>query len=118
MMPEQSPAWSSSNTATRRGRHRNSHTTPALRLAVYEKSGWRCVLCGIGPGRRPDGYDPRHALLVRTRYRLTGSAAQRARETYDILEIDHIVAYADGGPNKRENRQALCTLCNLRKGRG
>lgn len=89
---------------------------PALRLSVYEASGWRCVRCGLGPGAKPDGYTGRFAILLGERPRLTGSRSQRGRATYNLLELDHVVPYVNGGPHKASNMQALCTLCNLRKG--
>jgi 5-methylcytosine-specific restriction endonuclease McrA len=96
--------------------HRPFKVWPALRLAVYESSGWRCVRCNLGPGVRPDGYTGRYALLLGERKRLTGNRSQRGRTTYNLLELDHVQAFVKGGPHKASNLQALCTLCNLRKG--
>jgi 5-methylcytosine-specific restriction endonuclease McrA len=96
--------------------NRPTQVWPALRLAVYEASGWRCAQCGLGPGARPEGYTGRYAISLGERRRLTGNSLQRGRTTYNLLELDHIIAYANGGPHKASNMQALCTLCNLRKG--
>lgn len=70
-----------------------------LRNAVWERDGARCQKCGKKDLRREkvDRYDSGH---------LTG---------YDLGEIDHIIARADGGLTVIENLQLLCVLCNRRK---
>lgn len=67
------------------GKRRRS-MSPKLRLAVFERDGFRCRLCGRNT-------------------KIHGVA----------LEVDHIVAFARGGTNDIENLQTLCEECNSGK---
>lgn len=62
-------------------------------LAVLERDGWRCMLCGIGTPRR-----------------LRGTCDPRAPE------MDHIIPLAAGGTHTWGNVQCACRACNHAKG--
>lgn len=57
----------------------------ALRHAILQRDGHKCVLCGKTPA---DGI---------------------------LLEVDHIIEYEDGGKTTLENGQTLCSDCNKGK---
>lgn len=59
-----------------------------MRVAVLERDGGRCQLCGIGKGEMA----------------LDGKPAR--------IEIDHIIPWSQGGPTSPENLRALCHVCN------
>lgn len=60
--------------------------SPKLRLAVLERDGFCCRLCG------------------------------RSAQTHGVaLEVDHIIPVARGGSNDMSNLQALCEDCNAGK---
>lgn len=60
----------------------------ALRVAILERDGGRCRLCGIGAGElNLDGRPTR-------------------------LEVDHIVERDRGGASTPENLRTLCHVCN------
>lgn len=82
--------------------------TPKIRLDVYRKANFACQKCGLAYPS-PADYDGRLALYVEGRNR-------RGRPVTWLLEIDHVVPYHLGGRYVRENLQALCTACNVRKG--
>ncbi len=61
---------------------------PALRLAVFQRDCFRCVLCGDSPARDP---------------------ACR-------LEVDHITPFSRGGRTEQANLRTLCHACNAGRG--
>jgi hypothetical protein len=72
-------------------RHRHAlrrKLTAVTRLRVFQRDGFRCVLCGNSP-----------------------ATDRRVR-----LHIDHIRALARGGSNDLNNLQTLCQQCNIGKG--
>lgn len=88
--------------ATRKQAHRRrgSAISKYRRRQVFECAGYHCQGCG-------DDYS---GATIRTVMHADG----RPR-TYS-LEVDHIVPVKHGGTNALDNLQALCTLCNARKG--
>lgn len=66
---------------------------PVDRIAVFERDGWRCKLCGIAT--------PREKLGTRE---------------HDAPELDHVVPLSRGGDHTYENTQCACHDCNLFKG--
>ena len=60
--------------------------SPRLRFLVLSAAGFRCQLCGSTPG---DGI---------------------------VLQVDHVIPFAQGGDETLGNLQALCNLCNVGKG--
>lgn len=62
-------------------------------IAVFERDGWKCRLCG-----------------VRTPRSLRGSCDPRAPE------LDHIQSLAAGGSHTWTNVQCACRACNIEKG--
>jgi len=59
-----------------------------MRVAVLERDGGHCRLCGIGAGEiNLDGRPTR-------------------------LEADHIIPRHEGGPTEMDNLRALCHVCN------
>lgn len=62
-----------------------SKMTLKMRMAVLERDGWRCQICGA---RQEDGA---------------------------TLHVDHIVPLAQGGKTEMSNLQTLCDMCNLGK---
>lgn len=97
-------------TPPRRARPKvHPNTLRKVRLAVYERDGFRCQICGWSPPV-PEGYDGRYAL---------GTDDDRpGRRPYAIriLELDHIHPFKLGGRFEIDNLQALCNSCNARKG--
>jgi hypothetical protein len=69
----------------------------AVRRAVYERDGWRCVYC-------------LHAFAPVT------SGAPEDEEFAIWLELDHRVPYSLGGADVVENLRAACSTCNRRRG--
>lgn len=82
--------------------------TPGIRLAVYRKSGFRCMRCNWEP-TVPENYDGQYALWE------NGTSPKTGRQIVRILEIDHVVSYFHGGRYRAENLQALCNSCNASK---
>jgi len=68
------------------------------RRAVYIKSDFRCVHCGL-KFRVPYNWDEVSAI----------------RDNDMFLEIDHIKPLSKGGEDTIENKQALCQKCNNKK---
>lgn len=77
---------------------RAAEVTPrGVRAVVLERDEYRCRHCGWMPGNRaPEG---------------SGGAL-----VYRSLEIDHIYPRSRGGSDELSNLQALCSVCNTRKG--
>lgn len=59
---------------------------PKLRFRVMERDHFRCCVCG------------------------------RSRREEAVLEVDHVIPWADGGRTILDNLQTLCWLCNKGKG--
>lgn len=75
--------------AKARGNHRTRKSVkPGLRLKVFERDGYKCVICGSSP----------------------------AYGNGTLLHVDHIVPYSKGGETVIDNLQTLCKECNLGKG--
>jgi 5-methylcytosine-specific restriction endonuclease McrA len=74
------------------GGRRFGRVQGAARLAVFERCGWRCQLCGAPIDRR-------------LRFPHPGSPS-----------LDHIIPLADGGDHAPPNWQAAHLLCNIEKG--
>jgi len=60
---------------------------PGKRYQVFQRDGWKCVICGK---------HPENAEVV--------------------LHVDHILPKSKGGADELDNYQTLCDLCNLGKG--
>ncbi|MES9969981.1 MAG: HNH endonuclease [Candidatus Thiodiazotropha sp.] len=58
-----------------------------LRLKVFKRDSYKCVLCGRSP----------------------------ATEHGVVLHVDHIIPFSEGGETSEENLQTLCQECNLGK---
>ena len=58
------------------------------RALAFERNGFTCQMCGIGPGESDD----------------------KGRKTR--LHIGHIVAKSEGGPDTLENLRTVCSMCN------
>lgn len=86
----------------RRAAQYRKKLTRKIRLAVYQRDGWTCQLCGLEFEPTPDGYAPCISVPP-PRYRIT-------------LEIDHIVPVRLGGTHDLKNLRALCQPCNGSKG--
>jgi 5-methylcytosine-specific restriction endonuclease McrA len=85
------------------------NTLKRVRLAVYQRDGFRCRHCGWQPNV-PAGYDGRYALGERD------TRPGRKRFAVRVLQLDHIHPFSLGGRFEESNLQALCTTCNVRKG--
>lgn len=66
---------------------RNYKVRQAVKEAIKERDGFRCVLCGHAP------------------------------EALYELEVDHIVPYIEGGPNTPDNLRSLCRPCHVHRRR-
>ena len=85
--------YKSKEKALRRARERHIQAERIDPIAVFERDGWRCQLCGV----------PTPRLL---------------RGTYEDCapELDHRIPLALGGPHTHDNVQCACRACNGRKG--
>jgi hypothetical protein len=63
------------------------------KIAVFERDGWRCKICGIKTPRSKMG-----------------------RRVEGAPELGHIVSLCDGGPHSYSNTQCECYPCNRAKG--
>lgn len=73
----------------RRARERGWKLTKARRMALYERDGWICLLCGLPVDREATGtMEP------------------------DAPSLDHVVALADGGLHAPHNLQTAHIACN------
>lgn len=75
--------------------HRMGHgywILPEDRLAIYERDGWTCQLCGEPTSRRYSSSDPLSPTL------------------------DHRVPYSLGGTNDSQNLQLAHAICNSTRG--
>lgn len=79
------------------------------RLAVYAKTGNRCIDCGF-EFTVPDGYDGRHSLVD------PGYRDRRGVPRLRCLELDHVHPRLHGGTDDLANLEPRCTPCNIRKG--
>ncbi|TJZ95648.1 DEAD/DEAH box helicase family protein [Actinacidiphila oryziradicis] len=65
--------------------------------------------------------DPRRLFSSSQRQELYELAEGRCQRCFELLgqgwHADHRVSWADGGPTEVENGQALCSACNILKGR-
>jgi len=86
------------NNFRRRAKHHGVEYTPIRRLAVYERDGWQCQLCGKMCKRR-------WTISIRT-----GQPHPRSPT------IDHIVPMSKGGGHVMHNVQLACWQCNVFKG--
>jgi hypothetical protein len=82
-------------------------TMARIRLTVYRRDWFTCVTCRWSPDL-PDDYDGRYAL---------GDMFRRGdRLITRLLELDHVVPFVLGGLFTVDNLQAMCSICNGRKG--
>jgi 5-methylcytosine-specific restriction endonuclease McrA len=81
-----------------------------IRLAVYQRSDFRCCHCQV-EFPPPPGYHGQHAL-----WRHVPNPRHGRRPVTHTLDLDHIIPRDRGGKFTLENLQALCTRCNNRKG--
>jgi hypothetical protein len=79
--------------AQRRARMRDAEREPVDPIAVFDRDGWRCQLCGVATSRR-----------------FRGTCQSNAPE------MDHIVPLAVGGSHTYANVQCSCRQCNIAKG--
>ena len=79
--------------ATRRARKRAGIVDSIDPIAVFQRDGWRCQLCGLKTPR-----------------------ARRGTIHPDAPELDHIVPLALGGDHVWHNVQCACRKCNSEKG--
>lgn len=78
-------------------RRGHDHTPRGVRAVVLERDGYKCRSCGWKPG------DP-------------APEGASSLELFRGLEVDHIHPRSLGGTNELGNLQALCSLCNAKKG--
>jgi 5-methylcytosine-specific restriction endonuclease McrA len=76
-----------------RARHFGVRYEPVSALAVFDRDGWRCQVCG-----------------VKTPSRLRGSSDPKAPE------LDHRIPISKGGDHAWNNLQCCCRACNGSKG--
>jgi len=77
----------------RKARMRGTRADPVNAIAVFDRDGWTCQLCGIDTPRDKRGtYDD------------------------DAPELDHIIPLARGGAHTNDNVQCACRSCNADKG--
>lgn len=77
----------------KRASHYGVRYEPINTIAVFERDGWRCQVCG-----------------VRTPRSKRGTFADNAPE------LDHRVPMSRGGPHTWDNVQCCCRSCNIKKG--
>lgn len=86
------------------------YSLKSQRLRLFHDSGITCVTCGL---------EGKYFVLE------TASMKDKAHLNLygigeDSAEIlftkDHIVPKSKGGPNRMENYQTMCTICNFAKG--
>lgn len=83
----------------------NVHTK-SLRYMTFYQKGVKCVCCG------KEG----------THFKLCGEESSNRRhfnlyaDDGTLMTKDHIIPASKGGPDKVENMQTMCTVCNVAKG--
>lgn len=76
----------------RKARIRSTKIEPVNAIAVFDRDGWTCQICGVHTPRELRGtHDP------------------------NAPELDHIVPLAKGGYHTYANTQCACRYCNNRK---
>jgi 5-methylcytosine-specific restriction endonuclease McrA len=76
--------------AVRRARKRGAVVYESvLPIKVFERSGWRCQICGV---KTP--------------------AKHRGTHRHDAPELDHVVPLSKGGAHTYANAQCVCRACN------
>lgn len=81
--------------AARKAKERAATVEAFDPIAILERDGWRCQICGVQTPRK-----------------LRGTFKPNAPE------VDHIVSLADGGAHAPWNVQCACRSCNLGKADG
>ena len=71
-----------------------------LRLEIYKRDKYSCVVCGWTPEIIPDNYDGRYTILGINKK----------------LEIDHIRPRSKSGTHNKINLRTICNSCNSSKG--
>lgn len=83
----------SGSTHKRRARRFGCAIEKVDRIAVFDRDGWKCQICGIDT--------PRTSLGTRE---------------HDAPELDHVIPLAQGGAHSFANTQCACRDCNNVKG--
>jgi hypothetical protein len=76
----------------RRARIRSTATEAVYAMVVFERDGWKCMICGIDTPR-----------------------SKRGSCWDDAPELDHITPLSRGGAHTYANTQCSCRNCNLEK---
>lgn len=79
--------------AMRRAERKGSSGQAIDPIAILERDGWKCQICGTDTPRE-----------------LRGTLDDRAPE------VDHVIPYAAGGKHEWDNLQCACRRCNHVKG--
>ena len=84
------------------------------RYKVFMTKGTRCVECGIeGTIWALERHTPGKGCVPNARYHLNLYAVTEQGEV--MMTKDHIIPKSQGGPDRLDNYQPMCSICNHRK---
>lgn len=86
-----------------------------VREAVFERDGWRCYVCGWGPGERPADWNPKYTFSRSWRVKPDPACEGAYITDWNHLAVDHVIPRDKGGWHHMDNLRCICEKCNAGK---